>query len=249
MFGTPDSPADYIKLHTPILWQRPARPHLHVHSFLPHTLGHTGRMVRSSAVVIALLGAYHASGFVVDPASGALARARVRHGASSTVEMSAAPKLVPFSKYQGLGNDFILVDNREAEEPKLTAGESADLCDRCVVDEATEKGCSVDARTPQAGEHDHDPCGRPGMWAYGHVCQVSVLCCWRAVVGGWVIHVATDEKAAAFRSARIRLQAHSSRERLNMITSRDTAVYCNTRAWVLRYCGGEVHASRLLWFS
>lgn len=49
------------------------------------------------------------------------------------VDMSAAQqKLVPFSKYQGLGNDFILVDNREEEEPMITARESADLCDRCV---------------------------------------------------------------------------------------------------------------------
>lgn len=37
---------------------------------------------------------------------------------------------VPFSKYQGLGNDFILVDNREAEELMLTPEESKDLCDR-----------------------------------------------------------------------------------------------------------------------
>lgn len=97
-------------------------------------------MMWSSAVALALLGTHHASGFVVGPANGALGKARVRHGASSTVEMSAAgastaPKLVPFSKYQGLGNDFILVDNREEEEPMLTAGESADLCDRCVRDE------------------------------------------------------------------------------------------------------------------
>lgn len=37
---------------------------------------------------------------------------------------------VPFSKYQGLGNDFILVDNRETEELMLTPEESAGLCDR-----------------------------------------------------------------------------------------------------------------------
>lgn len=91
-------------------------------------------MLRSAAVALALLGTHHASGFVVNPGSSALGRARVRHAASSAVEMSAgaAAKLVPFSKYQGLGNDFILVDNREKEEPMLTAGESANLCDRCV---------------------------------------------------------------------------------------------------------------------
>lgn len=37
---------------------------------------------------------------------------------------------VPFRKYQGLGNDFILVDNRDQDEPVLTARESAHLCDR-----------------------------------------------------------------------------------------------------------------------
>ena len=51
---------------------------------------------------------------------------------------AAATKLVPFKKYQGLGNDFILVDNREEEEPVLTAGESADLCDRCATEGSLE---------------------------------------------------------------------------------------------------------------
>ena len=37
---------------------------------------------------------------------------------------------VPFWKYQGLGNDFILVDNRDEERPKLSPERSALLCDR-----------------------------------------------------------------------------------------------------------------------
>lgn len=40
---------------------------------------------------------------------------------------------VPFRKYQGLGNDFILVDNRLADEPVLTPEESAHLCDRSEI--------------------------------------------------------------------------------------------------------------------
>lgn len=93
---------------------------------------HTGNM-KSAVIALAVLVTQHVSGFVVGPASVTLARARVSRGTSSAaVEMNAAPKLVPFSKYQGLGNDFILVDNREAEDLMLTAGESADLCDRCV---------------------------------------------------------------------------------------------------------------------
>ncbi|HEY9735392.1 MAG TPA: diaminopimelate epimerase [Trichocoleus sp.] len=35
-----------------------------------------------------------------------------------------------FTKYHGLGNDFILVDNRHQSEPTLTAEESVQWCDR-----------------------------------------------------------------------------------------------------------------------
>lgn len=85
--------------------------------------------MRSSVVVSVLLGVHHASGFVVGPS--AFARARQGPTASRgcpTTTMKLAQ--VPFSKYQGLGNDFILVDNREAEEMMLTPEESAGLCDR-----------------------------------------------------------------------------------------------------------------------
>lgn len=35
-----------------------------------------------------------------------------------------------FVKYHGLGNDFILVDNRDSAEPKITPEQAAKLCDR-----------------------------------------------------------------------------------------------------------------------
>jgi len=35
-----------------------------------------------------------------------------------------------FSKYQGLGNDFILIDNRDKTTPILTPGQASLLCDR-----------------------------------------------------------------------------------------------------------------------
>ena len=35
-----------------------------------------------------------------------------------------------FTKYQGLGNDFVLVDNRTSEEPCLTPEQAVKLCDR-----------------------------------------------------------------------------------------------------------------------
>jgi hypothetical protein len=37
---------------------------------------------------------------------------------------------IAFSKYEGLGNDFILIDNRDRTEPSLTPQESEKLCDR-----------------------------------------------------------------------------------------------------------------------
>lgn len=41
-----------------------------------------------------------------------------------------ATKGVKFWKYQGLGNDFILVDNRHQAEPMLTPEQAVKLCDR-----------------------------------------------------------------------------------------------------------------------
>ncbi|KAL8509097.1 hypothetical protein ACS0TY_016332 [Phlomoides rotata] len=35
-----------------------------------------------------------------------------------------------FVKYHGLGNDFILVDNRDSDEPKITPEQAVRLCDR-----------------------------------------------------------------------------------------------------------------------
>ncbi|KAI3474060.1 hypothetical protein Pfo_028848 [Paulownia fortunei] len=38
--------------------------------------------------------------------------------------------ILHFVKYHGLGNDFILVDNRESMEPKITPEQAVKLCDR-----------------------------------------------------------------------------------------------------------------------
>jgi diaminopimelate epimerase len=37
---------------------------------------------------------------------------------------------IEFTKYQGLGNDFILIDNRGTDEPCLTPEDAVKLCDR-----------------------------------------------------------------------------------------------------------------------
>jgi len=37
---------------------------------------------------------------------------------------------IPFSKYHGLGNDFILIDNRDRQDPYLTPSQAMAWCDR-----------------------------------------------------------------------------------------------------------------------
>ncbi len=46
-----------------------------------------------------------------------------------TPQVSPAAQLA-FTKYHGLGNDFILIDNRDLPEPKLTPAQAAKWCDR-----------------------------------------------------------------------------------------------------------------------
>lgn len=43
---------------------------------------------------------------------------------------SVVSSRLPFSKYHGIGNDFILVDNRQSPELVLSAAQAAQLCDR-----------------------------------------------------------------------------------------------------------------------
>ena len=43
---------------------------------------------------------------------------------------AAGPSSCDFAKYQGLGNDFILVDNRDSSEIKMSSERCAALCDR-----------------------------------------------------------------------------------------------------------------------
>jgi diaminopimelate epimerase len=42
----------------------------------------------------------------------------------------AMSSLVEFSKYEGLGNDFILIDDRDKSSPSLTPEQSEKLCNR-----------------------------------------------------------------------------------------------------------------------
>jgi diaminopimelate epimerase len=54
----------------------------------------------------------------------------MRHAAGRQPVTAAAAATVEFAKYQGLGNDFILVDNRSQREPLVTAEQAVALCDR-----------------------------------------------------------------------------------------------------------------------
>ena len=38
--------------------------------------------------------------------------------------------VIEFSKYQGLGNDFILIDNRHTAEPVISPEQAIAMCDR-----------------------------------------------------------------------------------------------------------------------
>lgn len=65
------------------------------------------------------------------PSRAALPRAggrRLRAGA--VAQAAPATGSLRFVKYQGLGNDFILVDNRHQSEPVLSSDQAAKLCDR-----------------------------------------------------------------------------------------------------------------------
>ena len=48
----------------------------------------------------------------------------------TSLSSTASDNTVAFSKYQGLGNDFILIDDRDKKDPSLTPEASEKLCDR-----------------------------------------------------------------------------------------------------------------------
>ena len=50
-------------------------------------------------------------------------------GTARGMVVGSAAKL-PFTKYHGLGNDFVLLDCRDAPEPPLTPAQAASMCDR-----------------------------------------------------------------------------------------------------------------------
>jgi len=61
---------------------------------------------------------------------------------------------IEISKYEGLGNDFILVDARDAQDPPLTSEQSAKLCNRnfCVGGD----GVIFALKAPEGKEDEYD---------------------------------------------------------------------------------------------
>jgi len=49
---------------------------------------------------------------------------------STKLSAVASKSMVGFSKYEGLGNDFILIDDRDKSEPSISEGQAEKLCDR-----------------------------------------------------------------------------------------------------------------------
>lgn len=62
------------------------------------------------------------------------ANAWVSPSSASRMSTKLNAEKIEISKYEGLGNDFILVDARDAQDPPLTSEQSAKLCNRnfCV---------------------------------------------------------------------------------------------------------------------
>lgn len=75
---------------------------------------------------------------------------------------------VQFSKYQGLGNDFVLVDNRNQVEPLVTEEQAVKLCDRnfgiggdgvIFALPPTEDGCDYSMRIFNSDGSEPEMCG------------------------------------------------------------------------------------------
>jgi diaminopimelate epimerase len=73
----------------------------------------------------------------------------------------------PFVKYQGLGNDFILVDNTKSSTPMYTPAEAAKLCDRnfgigadgLIFAMPGQKGCDYTMRIYNSDGSEPQMCG------------------------------------------------------------------------------------------
>lgn len=89
--------------------------------------------MRSATVLLPFLGGHYVSGFVLGPNAVTRGQRGLRAEAAWTFPRPTSMSLdssVEFTKYQGLGNDFILLDNRDSENLRITSDQAAHLCDR-----------------------------------------------------------------------------------------------------------------------
>ncbi|GFH59046.1 diaminopimelate epimerase [Chaetoceros tenuissimus] len=79
------------------------------------------------------------------------ANAWVSPSSASRMSTKLNAEKIEISKYEGLGNDFILVDARDAQDPPLTSEQSAKLCNRnfCVGGDGV-----IFALAPPEGKED-----------------------------------------------------------------------------------------------
>ena len=79
------------------------------------------------------------------------ANAWVSPSSASRMSTKLNVEKIEISKYEGLGNDFILVDARDAQDPPLTSEQSAKLCNRnfCVGGDGV-----IFALKPPSDEYD-----------------------------------------------------------------------------------------------
>ncbi|CAG9465522.1 unnamed protein product [Pedinophyceae sp. YPF-701] len=83
--------------------------------------------------------------------AGAPQRCWCRTAGAARTSVLARAKPVKFAKYQGLGNDFILIDNRDSPEPCITPEQAAKMCDRNFGI----GGDGVIFALPAVGDHDY----------------------------------------------------------------------------------------------
>ncbi|KAK4281408.1 hypothetical protein QN277_012903 [Acacia crassicarpa] len=106
-------------------------------------------------------------------ASSASLQTPVKSSSSSFLDRKETGFL-HFAKYHGLGNDFILVDNRDCPEPKISSDKAIQLCDRnfgigadgVIFIMAGTKGADYTMRIFNSDGSEPEMCGN-GMRCFG----------------------------------------------------------------------------------
>lgn len=87
------------------------------------------RITTAASSLLLALSASHASAFAPAIMTTCAAASSSSFTTASSLSLSKGDT-IEFAKYEGLGNDFILVDDRDKSAPSLTPEQSERLCDR-----------------------------------------------------------------------------------------------------------------------